>query len=271
MSSNWLSWLKSKPRDSERAETLALLQRVRRMQSPTPFNEKDKLAEFITDIIFEACERFSTTPGIPLGESLYSTIKELMVRDSLLMDFPEPSILSTLTIEEGVRLRASLKTHERFLSAHERLLPIWREKLVWLFAGMLEYFPVSAFTDIDEHGQAEDDSIVLPEARAFDLCDNLPEVIQRLMATLYDQDISEAYLFQPIRDQINENLCTVSGIRPDAHGDQSGKLVLPTKSRLKEPSALVDAYLQSTHSISSSIDRCRLRFRSLHALSTRIL
>src|SRR5204863_10112342 len=64
---------------------------------------------------------------------------------------------------------------------------------------------LSAFTDVDEKGVAADDSVVLPEAKAYDLCDNLPEVLDRTLGTFFDADVVNAHLFEILRERFNDN------------------------------------------------------------------
>lgn len=246
MSQNWLSFITTSPKEKERRETLALLERVKGMQDASPLKDDETLTAFIVDIIDDACRDHGGLPGTPLGGALYATIKHLLFVDSLIGAFPTETELRSYSMEEGVRLRTALRTHERFLVAHERLLPIWREKLVWLFSGLLEYLPPSAFIDVDADGHASDDSVVFPSARAYDLVQSLPELIERLMGTFFDADISDALLFESMRERINRNLLLASGLSLFATEDQSRRIVLPTKSRLESPSALVDAYLEGT-------------------------
>jgi len=243
---NWLQWLLPGQKSAEHTETRALLSRVHANSKRSPFRNADTRAEFIVDIIFEACESYGGVPGTPLGEALYQTIERLLAFDSFTLALPSESDLESLTVDEGVRLRATLRAHERFLSAHERLIPIWRDKLVWLFSGMLGYVPTSAFIDVREDGAPDEDSIVLPEARLYDLCDNLPEVIERLIATFFDTDITEADLFSPMRERLEHNLLVASGIEPGTRDVSVSRVVMPTKSRLTDASAIVDVYLAGT-------------------------
>ncbi len=246
MSSNWLSWFKKSPRETEREEMLALLQRIRQAERNSPLSTNEQISTFIVDIIADACERHAALPGIPLGGALYEAIEALLWEDAITGNLPGDSVVISATIDEGFRIRADLKRRERFLETHTHLLPIWREKLVWFFRGLLEYFPDSAFIDVDVDGHAYDDSMVFPKARAYDLCEKLPEVIQRLIRTFFDDDISEAHLFETLRDRLDGNLCAASGVSRDVHYNRPPKIIMPTESRLVEPTALVDAYLQDT-------------------------
>ena len=249
MSSNWRNWLGGQflgsARDRELQETAELVAQVKRGLADSPLGDEERLATFRIDLIHEACERRGVTPSIPLGEMLWRTITSLLYLDGILVELPDRSVLPRLTLEEGVFVRATLKRQLRLVADHERLLPIWRDKLSYVFSGMLEYFPLSAFTDIDENGIAADDSVVLPEAKAYDLCDNLPEVVERIIVTFYDDDVEKAHLFDPLRERFEENLCFVSGIPKEKAGER-GKLLLPTKSKNTSPEYLIDAYLRGT-------------------------
>lgn len=250
MSSNAWHWFQvsifGSARNRELQSTIDLRARVNRALHKSPFADEERLNSFIIDLIYEICERRSVTPSIPLGEMLFSTIKDLLYFDGLLVDLPAESVLANLTLEEGVLLRATLNRQLRFLGDQERLLTIWREKLVWIFGGMLGYFPLSAFTDIDEKGIAADDSVVLPEARAYDLCDNLPEVLDRLLISFFADDISNAHLFDPVRECFEDNTLFASGIPPEKRHEMERKLILPSINKNSSPDFLIQAYLQGT-------------------------
>ena len=223
-----------------------LCARVKSARSNSPFGDEKRLSNFLIDLIHEICEKRGVTPSIPLGEMLWGTIKNLLYFDGLLVELPKESALAKLTLEEGVRVRATLNRQLRFLADQDRLLTIWRDKLVYAFSGMLEYFPLSAFTDIDEKGVAADDSVVLPEARAYDLCDNLPEVLDRLLITFFDDDVSNAHLFDPLRERFDDNALRASGIPPEKRRESAGKALFPSNHKNKSPEFLIQAYLQGT-------------------------
>lgn len=242
MSANWKSWLQPSPKAQEEKETRALLLRAETLARTGTFRTEESILDLATEIVVEVCEQHEVTPSAPLGDALYQVIRDLLYAEGFVVDLPKERDLQHLTLEEGVRLRATLRRYIRFEEAQDRLLPIWKEKLVWIFSGMLGYLPPAAFTDIDEYGHAQDDSIVFPAARALDLCDNLPIVLERLLATLYDTDVTDAGLFESVREILGRNLDRASG-----HTDtRSGSLVLPTKSRITDPEALVSAYIGGT-------------------------
>ncbi len=246
MSSNWWSWFQPSPKSREQSENLELVERARRESRRSVFQDDKAASDVAAEIVVDVCEEHGVTPSAPLTTSLHRIIQDLIRFDGLHMEFPAERDLETLTLEEGVALRAKLRFHIQFVEAEQRLLPMWRDKLVWIFAGMLGYFPPSAFTDIDESGVATDDSVVFPKARALDLCESLPVVVERLMITLFDDDICNAHLFESVRNRIRDNFYRASGIDAPYTDEKAKRLVLPTKSKLQSPAAIVDAYLGGT-------------------------
>jgi hypothetical protein len=248
VSSNWWSWIQSQflgsARHRELEETARLYARVKGTLGDAPFADEKRLERFLIDLIVEICERRGVTPSQPLGDALFGTIRNLLYFDGIFLELPEKSALPNLTVEEGVLFRAAWNRFLRFHADRERLLTIWRDKLVWTFSGMLGNFPLSAFTDVDEKGVAADDSVVLPEAKAYDLCDNLPEVLDRTLGTFFDADVVNAHLFEILRERFNDNAFRASGIPPEKR--QSGKVVWPSHNKATSPDYLVEAYLQGT-------------------------
>ena len=250
MSSNWRSWLQDQfagsVRDQELGNTAGLYARVKSARDASPLGDDDKVGNFLLDLIHDICEKRGVTPSDPLGEALWSTIRRLLYLEGFVVELPEKSSLEHLTVAEGSQLRTTLNRQLRFLADQKRLLPMWREKLVWVFGGMLEYFPMSAFTDINDNGIANDDSVILPEAKAYDLCDNLPEAVERLIMTFFDADITNANLFESLREIFDENALTLSGIPRERRHDSARNIVLPTENKNKSPEYIVDAYLQGS-------------------------
>lgn len=230
----------------EHEDTFALYDQVESARYRSPLGDIESAKEFVAAIIHEACEKRGVSPSDSLIEALWGIISDLIYYDGLLVELPDRSAIWNLTIEEEVHLRSRLQRHLNFQRDAERLSVIWRDKLVWLFAGLLEYLPLSAFTDSDDEGISENDAVVFPEAEILHLCDNLPEVLDRLMITLYDIDVVNAHLFDPLREQFNENTLRASGIPPDRQYESSRKIVMPSESRSVAPEYLVDAYMGGT-------------------------
>jgi hypothetical protein len=248
VNANWLEWLRPSPKSREFRETVNLYDKVEGAYQDTPLSDRRTCGAFVVDLIHEACERRGVVPSVPLGQALYETLFCLLEHDGFIIELPERDAIPRLTLEESLELRVLLRRQLRFIEDHKRLLPLWREKLIWVFSGLLEYLPLSAFTDIDEDGVAEDDSVVLPEAQILDLCDNLPLALKRLIATFYDADVSNAHLFTKMQERFDENVLFASGIRKEAFDTDlhPSRIKWPEDQKNQSPEYLVDTYLLGT-------------------------
>jgi Type IV secretion-system coupling protein DNA-binding domain len=244
VSSNWLSWLKKSPKDAELLETLKHLQRLTEKHRISRFSSDEKVFPLIIGIIDEIEEKRGTDFTLSLRTGLFHLIYGLLAEEVLIGPIIDESVVRAAEIEELVLIRKALKKFERFLGAEERLLRIWREKLIWSMPTILSYFPDTAFIDPGEDGS--DDDIALPEAHAFELCEKLPEMLERVIITLFDDDITNASLFKTMRESLDTNILSASGFRTDIRYDRELDLKFPTQSKITETSALVDAYFKGT-------------------------
>uniref|UniRef100_E6Q5Q6 Type IV secretion system coupling protein TraD DNA-binding domain-containing protein n=1 Tax=mine drainage metagenome TaxID=410659 RepID=E6Q5Q6_9ZZZZ len=250
MSSNSWNWFQDlfqgSVHDRELRETAALLARVTTARDASSLGNDDQIGHFLIDCIADICEQRGVTPSDALADALWSAIRGLLTLEGFIVELPEESFLAHLTLAEGAELRTSLNRHLRFLTDQKRLLHLWREHIVSLFATLLEYFPASAFTDIDEQGIARNDSVVLPEAKSYDLCDNVPEALERMILSFWRDDLITANLCEALRERLDHNGWLLSGNAPGKRTGTAHKLVLPTENKNTSPEYLVDAYLAGT-------------------------
>jgi hypothetical protein len=243
VTANWKKFFLPSVKGREVRDTRALYNEVQVALQSSPFKEGEVAQHFIHLMVVEICAAHGQVPSRPLGNALWNAIAGFLVTEGMAIELQSDDVLERLTMEEGAQLRAILRRSLEFLRDHDRLLPLWRRKLVSLFTGMLEYFPPSAFTDVDEDGNSLDDAIVLPEAKALALVENLPEVIDRTIITFFDEDIRNAHLFDRMRERLDTNGAVASGSLPD---DRNGKVVMPSEQKNKTPDFLVPAYLGGT-------------------------
>jgi hypothetical protein len=115
-------------------------------------------------------------------------------------------------------------------------MSVWKEKLFWVFQGMMGYSPGRTFPV----GRG-DETFTVP---LIDLMEKPGEVVERTIVTFFDQDISQAKLFERVRNQLDRNLKLASGIDPKNEG--AGRIIPPTEAKGKSPLELVRSYLHAT-------------------------
>lgn len=248
MSANWRSFFSRSPRDAELSETLKQLRRVAGKHRVSRFSSDEKVIPLIVSIVEEIQDHCGRTLTRSMQEALIRCIYGLLSEEVVIGSIINESVVRAADIDELVRIRKGIRKVERFLDSQERLLRIWREKIIYSFPSILEYFPETIFCDPDEDdGDGDgDDDIALPESHAFELCENLPEVLERTIATFFDDDISKASLYQDMREVLDANILSASGYDPSKRYDKELNLTFPTQSKLVKPSELVDAYFRGT-------------------------
>lgn len=230
-------------KDREKRETKKLYDSVKALFDSSPFADSENEGRFYFDIVTEACDRADITPSDTLGEALFSLVAELVALEGTMYGFPTVNWDSEITIEEGVWLRGSLERRRRFIQESDRLLPLWRHKVVVILAGILGYLPDAATRAPDDEDENQAASLTVP---LIDLCETPNVVIERVLVTIGDDDVVLPRLFEALRDQLDVNLTTASGISLDRADVPSNRYILPSKQVRKSPCELVKLYLQRT-------------------------
>jgi hypothetical protein len=193
------------------------------------------------ELTIAACERAKgVIPGLPLGNAIFESIRGLLTEEGSIFGFPEVDWSRPLSIDDGVALRRYLEKKQQFLADSDYLIDVWREKTIRIFEGMLEYLPDGAFRDDEDEGG------VPFRVSVVDFLEDLPEVIERLIMTLEDDDVVRAELFERVRYRIENNTARASGLDPDATYARAPKIVFPTQQTGRTPRELVDLYVRDT-------------------------
>lgn len=200
----------------ERAELEGLYARVKAAYEASPYAEREAAIDFSLVLVKEAARRadvqLSGDFDVEVAEAVYTLTRE----DPVMFWMPE--FPDNLTIEAIASLRALLLAKERVLSDPQRYEEIWREKIVRIFEGFFRYLPPLA-----SEGQFS--------VAVVDVC-NVPEIVERIMATMYDDDVVSANLFTGIRDQFERNLVTASGLSFEEARRKPSAVAKPTASKL---------------------------------------
>jgi hypothetical protein len=241
---NLLAFFSGGTLTAEKSETQALYDRVRRLVARSPYGDAQR-EEFVTDVVEEACSRVDAVPITRLTEALGAVVRDLLTFDSQVYGLPQIGNLDALTTEEGMTLRALLSRKERFLGDHERLLGLWREMVVSLLAGLLEFLPPTVFKE-SWNGSDPDEGVPGASVALVDLLEKPGELIERVIITFYDDAISKADLFTPLREQFERRLCIASGVDWQERHSTKRKAIYPSDAKEKIPARIVGLYLQGT-------------------------
>ena len=215
--------------ERERRELATLHARVKKAQERSSYGQEHAVIDFVEAVVTEAAQRAGVVLPDDFAFGLKECVYELTQQDPVLFwmpDFPD-----NLTIEGSISLRTILGAKERFLAEPARYDDIWREKVIRLVEGFIGELPE------------------LPEGGTFavsvmDTCD-VPDVVERIMATMYDDDIVSTNLFDLIRAQLERNFATASGKTLEELQSRPASVIRPTDSKLS-PTEVVSTYLYGT-------------------------
>jgi hypothetical protein len=215
--------------EQERRELRALFERVKEAYEASSYGQEFAVIDFIDALVAEAARRADIT----LPEDFATGVKEFVysVTQEDPVMFWMPVFPDNLTIETTTSLRTILSAKERFLSDPERYEDVWSEKVIRILEGFFGYLP-----PLSPNGQFA--------VSVLDVC-KVPEVVERLMATMYDDDVVSTNLFDGIRAQFERNLVAASGLSFEEARRRPNAITRPTETKLP-PGEIVSSYLYGT-------------------------
>jgi hypothetical protein len=241
---NLLNFFSGGTVSAEMNETCTRYERVQEMVRQSPYAE-DRMQNFVVEIVDAACDRAQLVPIGPLAEALGQLVRDLITYDSLIFGLPKVSNFNALTLEEAMALRTLMARKERFLLDHERQVGIWREKIISLLAGFLEFLPPTAFKD-SWNDADPDEGVPGATVGLIDLIETPGQILERIIITFHDDELTKADLFTALREQFERRLCVASGVEWTERHLTRRKALYPSDAKEKIPARIVDLYLQGT-------------------------
>jgi hypothetical protein len=241
---NLLNFLAGGTRATEINITASSYWQVQSLHEQSPY-AADKQNDFVVELVVEACRRADAIPVKPLVEALGQVVDDLLNFDGLIFGFPQGVPFEALSADEAVALRTYLDRKERFLRDHHRLADLWREKVIRLIEALLQHLPPTAFRESWDHDDP-DEGIPGATVSLVEVIERPAELIERLIVTFRDQDVSSSGLFEPLRAQFERRILVASDIDWEERHRTRRKLILPTQSPQRVPSQLATLYLQGT-------------------------
>ena len=225
--------------DRDRSETIHLFSSVSSAYAASPFAAEEADLEFIWRLVDEACRRAGRVPTRELESALHELVWRVLTEEPVIFGMPKRPDFDHLSLGQLQEWRSFLVVKERVLSDPAHYVDVWREKMIRLIEGNLGYFPTFAFA-----GSTEEAARYL--VPIVDVCGNPAEAIERTMATMYDDDIARAGLFNQVRSRLEDNLRRASGITHPETGRSSKAIATPLTSKDQSPSQLVATFLAGT-------------------------
>ena len=221
----------------ERQELKELYDRVASTYARSAYSEPYAEVEFVQEVVDEAFGRAGRTPCKALHDAACEFVYRLLMQEPVIIGIPDAPDLGHISLPAMHELRKLLIVKERVLSDPAFYVDIWREKIIRLIEGLSAYFPAFAFTDILSSAF---------QVSLIDVCEQPSETIERLAATMYDDDVVNAGFFEAIRTRLDDNLCRVSGMTKQEALRTGRKPLFPTDTKDKTARDILASYLSGT-------------------------
>lgn len=244
LSSNLKNFFSRSPLKRERAETEALVARATGAFVQSHWETKETVDRFLVSIMTSASEGLPAAPSHALAMALYTFGDQMMEAETSFYRPPELQY-DLLTLEQQIRYRADLKRQIAFLSGGDKHINLWGNTLRSVIQALVDLLPSSVLVDADEDGLVPDEAPRLQVA-LVDLLADPPDVIEGMMAALYDDKCLAADFFASVRRTFRRNLLIASQIDPDGVDQKSKPLITPRKAKAPSTRKLVETYCART-------------------------
>jgi hypothetical protein len=226
--------------DRDRDEVKALHRQVSRAYEASAYAEEYAELDFVRELVEEACRRAGRVPSAALQAAMHEVVWRLLTEEPVVYGMPDLPDFDHLSLPQLQEWRSFLVVKERVLSDPKFYVEVWREKIIRILEGLMHHFPSFAFA---ESNAAETPASYM--VSIIDVCAQAAEAVERTMATMYDDDVVRAGLFDGLRRLLDDNLCRASGLtRQEAQRARS--LASPTTSRDMSPREIAATFLTGT-------------------------
>jgi hypothetical protein len=154
----------------------------------------------------------------------------------LVADWP----LIETDIAAAVEVREMLVRRRRWALDYNRLMGVFRRQLTTGYRELYVALPDGCF----DEGRGEDAPFTVPLSS---LLENPAEAVERLLLSIYDDDVFRYDLFKKLRERFGTNIVVASGFPPTTNPSEvSNRLVMPTRHKSASATELADLYLGGT-------------------------
>ena len=182
------------------------------------------------------CDAFEIDTATPLAGQIEALTQRLLDYE-LIWWLPDLDWSKKRETSEWWEIREELNRQRGFLVEFDQTFDL----IVDAFLIMLEPFVKNA---PQTHNSDQYDVVV--ETSLLNRVSGLPDALEHTLGVPSAQELVDANLFTRLRDQIERNLIVASGGNLADPRSFSKSPVLPSKSSIKDPSALAEAYLNAT-------------------------
>ena len=234
---NLSNWLGGGSRSRELSEMRATWTEVERAWSASPLATVE-FVPLILGLVDEALDGSSTPSRDFVVELAVAADALLRCEDIVALTADWPVIESDMTV--AVSVREMLARRRRWALDYERLMGVFKRQVGIAYRQLADALPYACF----EQDASDDAPFTVPLSS---LLENPAAVVERLVLSVYDDDVFRYDLFKKVRDRLGINLVIASGFPPETNPNGvMDRLVMPTRHRSASAAELANLYLAGT-------------------------
>lgn len=223
-------------KSKDETETADLYNEVAGLFARVGITDEEERQTVIRALAQCVCDAFEIDTATSLADQIDALTQRLLDYE-LIWWLPDLDWSKKRETSEWWEIREELNRQRRFLVEFDQTFDLIVDALLV----MLEPFVKNAPQTLDT-----DQFDVVVETPLLNRVSGLPDALERTLGVPSVQELIDANLFTRLRDQIDRNLIGASGGNLADPRSFSKSPVLPTKSSIKDPSALAEAYLSVT-------------------------
>lgn len=192
----------------------------------------------VLELVHEAVKDTSGQSDAFVLELAYAADRLLRCEDIIALTADWPVIESDMAV--AVSVREMLTRRRRWALDYERLMSVFKRQIRGAYRELAASLPDGCF----DHDAGGDAPFTVPLSS---LLENPAATVERLVLSVYDDDVFRNDLFKKVRDRLGTNLVTASGFAPETNPNEViDRLVMPTRHKSANAAELASLYLSGT-------------------------
>lgn len=227
-------------REPELRQLRAFYEKLKEVYEASPYAETNmsyNTSVICTAEVFRTLEQPAENDQIIeyIGTTTYNLLQQ-----EIFWGFPSIDWNVPLSVDDSVALRNYLEHKRHFLLYAEEILDIWCNCMIGLWVGLFSELPRTLFKNVSKQ-----QSTILLSSPLISQSDVVSKAIERVLALVATEKAEKHNLFVELRERLQDNIWTVTGVREDQRQTTNKSPVLPSECR-HPTETLPEHYLNRT-------------------------
>jgi len=217
-------------------DTKKVLKEARRLRASSPLESYDAL-DFALDVIDMAFFDVDFRPSDTITLALVKLLEQTYFDEAL--SPVEDSVLSLRpNSRDAIAIREYLRRQIRFIENYQPCMTVLKDYMSKACRYLMVAIPVPVLV-----GDTEQSFL---STRFADLLENVPDVIDTVLGSSFDEDLIHHSVLEPLRNRYEKNVMQVSKIDPRLPPVNRHRYITPLEAKNLDDEEIVESYLIGT-------------------------